>query len=169
MKTTLMMAITINGMVAGSNDSTPWSNEEFANFEDCIAQHGNIIIGRRTFNLMASDDNFDKLAMCNKVIVVSSTHLPSTSGCTQTPSPKDALDILKQEGFDAAMIGGGTQLNSSFLQEGLVDEIIIDIEPYLFGNGIPLLSQIEGEFKLKLLSQKMLNQNSISLRYRIVK
>jgi dihydrofolate reductase len=56
-----------------------------------------------------------------------------------------------------------------FINAGLVDEIYFVVEPVLFDNGLPLLKEVVGEFKLNLLEVSKLNNDTVQLHYRIQK
>ena len=84
-------------------------------------------------------------------------------------SPKDALDILKKDKFSKALVAGGGTLNTSFIKENLVDEIIIDVEPKILGKGIKLFSDDDFESNLELIRTKKLSNNEIQLRYKVLK
>ena len=64
---------------------------------------------------------------------------------------------------------GGHTTWSSFAKEGLVDEIYLDIEPYLFGQGMPLFLPADFEYHLKLIETKNLNSQTLQLHYRVEK
>ncbi len=87
-----------------------------------------------------------------------------------TGDPRKVLVDLKKEGFQEAVLGGGANLNGLFLKEKLINEIILTIEPKIFGQGISLF---EGEFgpdfeiALELLKIEKLNQNSLALFYKV--
>jgi len=46
------------------------------------------------------------------------------------------LEILRD--FEEVIVAGGGMLNASFIADNLVDEICLDIEPIILGEGIPL-------------------------------
>ena len=52
MKVILYQAMSVNGYIAGAHDETPWSDEEWKSFSKAVSEAGNIIIGRRTYELM---------------------------------------------------------------------------------------------------------------------
>jgi len=58
---------------------------------------------------------------------------------------------------------------SQFMNAGLVDQIYFVVEPVLFDNGLPLLKDVVGEFKLNLLDVSKLNNNTVQLHYQIQK
>jgi len=63
---------------------------------------------------------------------------------------------------------GGAQIISSFLKQGVVDEIIISVIPILLGKGIPLFKNIENETKLELIKTEKYGQ-LIDLHYKVLK
>lgn len=71
MKVSLYMAISANGMIANKDDETPWSDAEWQSFNNKVKEVGNILIGRKTFELMKEDGSLDKLP-CDLIMVLSS-------------------------------------------------------------------------------------------------
>jgi len=83
--------------------------------------------------------------------------------------PREILAELESRGFNEVILGGGTMINSLFLKEGLVDELLITIEPILFGGGLTLFKDLNLNIKLELLEMKDLGGGVVNLRYKIVK
>ena len=71
-------------------------------------------------------------------------------------------------GYKSAVLGGGTYLNTQFLERKLIDEIWLTIEPKIFGDGLGVFG---GDFDvgLKLLDVEKINEDSIVIKYRIKK
>ncbi len=84
-------------------------------------------------------------------------------------SPSEAINILKQQGFETIMVCGGGKLNSGFMKENLIDEIYLDVEPIVLGQGIKLFADKDFERKLELIETKNLSQNEIQLHYKVLK
>jgi riboflavin biosynthesis pyrimidine reductase len=55
------------------------------------------------------------------------------------------------------------------LRANLVDEILLTVEPKIFGPGVPLLAEFAGEARLELREVKRLNAQTILLRYVVPK
>ena len=66
-----------------------------------------------------------------------------------------------------ALLGGGSFLNSLFLEHKLITEIILTIEPKIFGAGLSLFNK-DLDADLKLLETKNLNENTIMVRYQVI-
>ena len=80
----------------------------------------------------------------------------------------EALAILESKGADEAIIGGGRTIVNAFIREGLVDLIIIDLQPVAFGSGIQVFGDFLGRLDLKLLEKTSLNENAIRLKYQVL-
>lgn len=167
MKVILYMAQSINGFIAKLDNATPWSSEEWKIYKETVGKVGNIIMGRKTYDIM-KDDGFDSLGN-PFVIVVSQQNLQSEKNTIFVKTPEEALDVAKEKGFPEVLIIGGSQINGLFLKKNLVDEVYLDMEPVLFGQGIPLFSAQENDFQLELLETKPYSKNGLQLRYQVKK
>lgn len=53
MKVILYMAVSLNGMIAKSNDDTSWITlEEWNSYSSIVRKFGALIVGRRTYNIL---------------------------------------------------------------------------------------------------------------------
>jgi len=168
MKVILYMAITANGIIAKNNDDTNWiSKEEWDSYSLAVRTAGCLIIGRRTYYILTKQPEFSELKDV-KLVVVSETNIETLSpNHIVAYSPKEALGLLSD--FKEVVVAGGGTLNASFLSENLVDEIYLDIEPIIFGEGIPIFKGKDFEYKLELIGQKKISDNEIQLHYKILK
>lgn len=169
MKTTLYMAVSADGFIARSDDTTPWSDEEWAAFLSEVRSVGNMIIGRRTFEKIASDTGFDEYGDATIVVVSSEALESGASGIEHATSPEEALQSLEGKGFSEALVAGGATLNASFLKSGLIDRVVLDVEPRLLGSGLRLCSGEVPECDLRLDEVRNLSDQSVQLRYSVVK
>lgn len=165
------MVMSLNGKIANPDGTYHWaSKEDWENFRAQYKKAGCIIIGRNTYDKLKDKPSFPTKG-CTCVVV---THDRSLQN--QNPSiiitqdaPRDILKMLANKGFTEVLIGGGGQINSLFMKENLIDEVLIDIEPLIVGRGIPLFAESDFDAKLHLLSTKKLNQHTLQLHYRVMK
>lgn len=167
MKVVLYMAVSLDGFIARLNGETPWSDEEWGSFSEKVKECGNLVMGRKTFEIMIENKEFDNLG--NPFVIVVSKKGIKIDQITSVSSPEEALSKLKERGFKTALLAGGSKLNSSFLKKELIDEMILDVEPTIFGNGITLFDENNQEIKLKLFTTKKISENTIQLHYEILK
>ncbi|WJH35769.1 dihydrofolate reductase family protein [Paenibacillus sp. CC-CFT747] len=100
-------------------------------------------------------------------IVVVSRHASDIQGATVVGSPKEALSYLQQKGHQTVLISGGADIHNSFLEQGLVDEVIFNIAPVLEGTGLNLVIDRDNYRcqPVQLLDCKPLGGGVVQLRY----
>jgi len=102
------------------------------------------------------------------VVVVSSQNFSTLSdNHVIARSPQEALEKL--EGFNDVIVAGGSILNSAFIKANLIDEVYLDIEPIIIGNGIPVFANEDFTTQLQLLDMKKITDNEIRLHYKLIK
>lgn len=170
MKTILYMATTPNGYIAKENDDTSFvSKDSWESFDELSKKAGNLIIGRRTFEISVQDGTFPYPQRLNVVMTHNKVENKWGENVLFTDkSPREALKILEDRGFETAFIGGGGSINSVFMKEGLIDEIYLDIEPKVFGNGIQLFKPSDFKFDLELVEVKNLRDRTVHLYYKVL-
>ena len=162
------MAISANGMIAENDDDTSWiSKEEWVSYSLAVRTVGCLVVGRRTYEILTKQPEFGEFKDVKIIAVSHESFTTLASNHLVAHSPRESLELLKD--FEEVVVAGGGILNASFLTENLVDEIYLDIEPVVFGNGIKLFADSDFEAKLKLLETKMLSKNLIQLHYKVLK
>lgn len=168
MKVILYMAISLNGMIAKSDDDTSWiSKEEWDSYSLTVRTAGNLIVGHRTYGILTKQPEFSEFKDVKLVVVAEKVFQTLIPNHLVAHSPKEALKTLSD--FEQVVVAGGGALNASFVEENLVDEIYLDIEPIILGKGISLFRDKDFERKLKLLGQKKITDNEIQLHYQVLK
>lgn len=158
------MATTANGYIARLDDSTPWSDEEWNAYAEEVKKVGNIIIGHRTYEMIKDSGDLERIGS-PFTVVITSTNLQSDSQTLFVKTPEEALQAVEQNGFSSTTINGGSILLESFASKGLIDEVILDIEPFLFGKGIPLFKPNNFELELSLKKVKRIGNNTVQFHY----
>jgi len=171
MKTILYMGISANGYIAKADGNSEWtSNENLKGFYEQSKKARNIIMGKNTYLIALQYGYFPFPDSLN--IIVSNQKIENKWGddvIVTNDSPNEILSMLKQKGFTTAFLAGGGQLNTSFAKKGLIDEIYLDVEPMILGQGIKIFADADFEFLLELINFKKLNPNTIQLHYRVIK
>ena len=170
MKVILFMAQSINGMIARRNGSEDFlSDANWQTFSSLAKQHQCVIVGRKTYDEVKKwkEYNFDNVK-AKKIIVSRDKKSKLTTGYISAGSPNDALKKASKLGFKKVLLTGGGTLNSAFMKNKFVDEIIINIEPYVLGRGIKIFSEETFENKLQLVKVTKLN-GIVQLHYKVEK
>jgi len=168
MKVILYMAITANGYIAKKNNDTPWSSEEFASYFSHVRSAKHVIVGHKTFKLFRASD-FADMGHPLVIILTRKSSLSDKDQVKYVNSPQQALQVLEAKGFMQALVTGGGETNQAFLDQGLIDEIYLDVEPILFGQDIPLFAPTVYDCQLELLGTLKLNPHTLQLHYKVLK
>lgn len=168
MKVILYMAISANGMIAKNDDNTNWiSKIEWNSYSTAVKKAGCLVTGHRTYDILTRQEEFSELKEIRLIVVSKKKFSPLASHHSVADSPKKALEKL--DGFSTVIVAGGGMLNTAFIEQNLVDEIFLDIEPIILGHGIPLFRNGQFETTLKLLGQSNLSADEIQLHYKVMK
>lgn len=161
MKTVLYMAISTDGFVASPNDETPWSDEEWAAFREFVTSCDVVLLGRRTYEIMAKQNEF--------------VDGPEYIVATRDES-MDARDLRKvrienrsdlPQADKLGIIGGG-DLNGSLAKIGVIDEIVLDVEPITLGEGKRLFGSHDVRLDLKLIESRTIGSSTVQNHYKVV-
>lgn len=148
------------------------SPEDQKHFQQVIAENEVIIMGRKTY-----EDAKDSMTLSPDKLRIVMTHNPenfqqdAVAGQLEFTdlSPKELIQRLESEGKQKVLLASGAGLNGLFLEAGLVDQLWITLEPLLFGSGNGMLSSIQSEIALKLISVEQLNsQGTLLLKYQVL-
>lgn len=170
MKVTLYMAMSLNGYIAEENGSEDFlSHANWEKFCSLAQEYGNFIVGRKTYEAVKSWNEgfgFDDLKGIKKVIISQDNDYKLSDGYILASSPKDALTKLQE--CKSILVTGGSTINTAFMQENLLDELILNIEPALIGKGVPLFAQNDFSKKLNFVSSDESN-GVVTLHYKVIK
>ncbi|ASZ13505.1 dihydrofolate reductase family protein [Chitinophaga pendula] len=171
MKTSIYIAMSANGFISNARNVPDWLSPEYGQGMYGICQKFKaVIMGKTTYDIIAPDH----LPLKEEgTTIVLTTHEDETSANPTVhfskASPAEVIQRLVGEGYEQAVIIGGTMTISQFMKAGLVDDVYFVIEPVLFDGGLPLLKNLTSELKLNLLNVLKLNDNTVQLHYQVQK
>ena len=138
------------------------------NFENTAREIGNIIYGSKTYEIGIEEGTMPFKGIKN--IVMSSDDFETEDDVeVMDESPENVLDYLESEGFEQALIAGGSRVNTSFLEEGLVDEIILTLHPNMLGTGKNFLTESNLKLDLELIEVDDTYKDFLKLKYKVIK
>ncbi len=92
---------------------------------------------------------------------------PDAAVALVSESALDVVAELKQESGRAIWICGGSGLATTLFEAGLVDELIIKLNPVVFGAGIPLLGKSLDAQPLDLVKSSAYPSGHVLLNYTV--
>jgi dihydrofolate reductase len=166
MKISIYLATSANGMISNKRNVPDWLSQEYGmGFMSICQRTKAVIMGKTTYKILAPDH----LPLKDEGTLVVLTH--DTSAKAAQPNvlftdkkPQEIISVLEARGHTEAVIIGGTATVDAFMKAGLVDELILVVEPVVFGKGLPLLRE-DLDRRLALLDVKKLNDSTVQLHY----
>jgi len=168
-KTILYIATSLDGYVSGQGDDISWLNR-YADidygYNEFYATVGSIIMGRKTFDIISKNFswpyNVPTIVLTSKPI----EKIPENAQIFISKTPQEAHTLAAQKSQNLSIwITGGAKTAQSFLDLGLVDEIVLSLAPVLLGSGTRLFEN-KKHTDLKLFTTKTFERDLVQLVYR---
>jgi len=183
-KLIFFMHTSLDGFVAGVNGEMNWIkvDESIFDFVGTMTETADTALyGRVTYEMMqsywptagdppnASKHDKEHAAWYNKVKKIVLSKTMSEAGLNNTRIISDQLTAninqIKEENSRNILIFGSPRASQSLLNEGLVDEFWLFVNPIILGKGMPLFKGISGTTKLKFIESKTFDCGVIALHY----
>ena len=170
-KTIVYIGTSLDGFIARKNGDIDWLTQ-FANdeairaYEEFMARVDAIVIGKGTFEKVLT---FPSWPYEKKVFVLSTTIKQVPASVTHkitllSMEPKELLSYLLSKGFSGIYVDGGKVIQS-FLEEDLIDELIISKVPVLIGSGIPLFDYLNTDLQFKHMNTQVSSNGLVRSYY----
>jgi len=163
------VATTIDGFISredGTWDFFPQEGDHIADYLESFKTYESVIMGRKTYDVGLAMGVTDPYPML-RTYVVSRT-------MTESPDPKVTLvndDLaglvrkLKQESERDVYLCGGSELATQLIADGLVDRIVLKLNPVALGTGLSLFSRLDHPYPLELVDTKRYESGVVLLTY----
>ena len=167
MKITLYMAISIAWFIATKDWGSNWISEhDIVIFDKITADSDCVIVWNNTYH-QYKWEIYPISQTCN--IVVSTKNQENVENVVFAKNPKEAFDIAKKQWCKDVLLVWGGHINGSFLEENLIDEIVIDIQPIILGEWIKIFEKLTKKIDLDFLEHKEIKWWLNILKYKINK
>lgn len=170
-----VVAMSLNGFITNGSDPdvTKWTSaEDKAHFKASKAESNLIVMGKNTYLAMRKSMVLDDKTLRVVLVRDLSEFLDDTvDGKLEFSNlePLQLVEWLEELGHNEMLLAGGSYVYSSFLEAGLIDELLVTIEPVVFESGTPLFSNLKSTQNFKLASSKQLNSDgTLLLSYKLV-
>ena len=172
-KTTLYIATTLDGKIARKDGSLDWlfalanPNQIDHGYAGFLKTIGTTIMGKNTYNEILGFGVEWPYKGMDSYIATTNKEFQATTPETYiiSSSIADHINILKgQSQKDIWLIGGG-QLITYFLNNDLLDRMILTLIPTIIGEGIPLFPDIAKETTWTLTNVERFETGVVNLTY----
>lgn len=172
MKIILVMVASADGKTTKWTESAVhgWSSKEDSeHFRSLKSKHRLIVMGRKTYehvkNEIVLSPNILRIVMTQRPADFSGDTVAGQLEFTDEP-PVTLVRRLESLGFDTMLLVGGSELNGGFLEDKLINECYLTIEPRFFGSGKSIFADTKIDVQLQLMELHKLNeQGTLMVHY----
>lgn len=166
------VATTLDGHIAhvdGSFDGFAWDDEVVADFFSDLASFGTVLMGRKTYEVGVKEGKTSPYPSMRQ-IVFSRTLETSPDPAVELvhEDPAGFVSRLKAETDRPIWLCGGGEIASALMGAGLIDRLVLKLNPVVFGDGIRLVSGLDEQVSFVLESSKTYDCGILKLGYRLV-
>lgn len=167
------VACSLDGFIAhsdGSIDGFLTEGEAVSDYLESLKLFDVVLMGRKTYEFGLQFGVTNPYPWM-KQYVFSRTMEKSLDENVELVSDNsiELVKQLKQEAGQAIYLCGGAELATTLFSENLIDEIIVKLNPFLMGSGIPLFSGVIPQTALELIASKTYQNGVVFLYYKIKK
>lgn len=159
------VAASIDGRISLSHTHPPdWtSKEDWTFFQASLARMDAVVVGRNTYSAVA-----ERLRARNTFVLSRCIRRKTRRGTVTFLNPETAhlADLLVP--YRTVGVLGGSAVYGYMLENGLLDELFLTIEPLLFGRGSEMCCDVTKTARAQLRSVKRLNHSGTLLLHYII-
>ena len=165
------VALTVDGFIGhadGSINGFLEKGEHVTDYLDSLRQFDVVLMGRKTYEYGFQFGVTNPYpAMRQYVFSRTMEKSPDENVTLISENPAELVRELKRESGKDIYLCGGANLATLLLAEKLIDEIILKLNPVLFGAGISLFSHCSQPIDLELVNSKIYENGVLLLHYRV--
>ena len=174
----LFMNVSLDGYFEGRDHDLSWATTEYEAFEPGAGPGLDaILLGHRTYDLMklywptreAQRSQPEIARTMNETQKYVVSHVPFDPGWQNvtviSSNVTEEIRRLKEAPGGAIMIFGSNDLCVTLMQEGLIDEFQIMVNPIVLGEGTTLFDGLPERMPLRLTSTRSFETGAVLLTY----
>ncbi|EYF08818.1 dihydrofolate reductase family protein [Chondromyces apiculatus] len=167
------VASTVDGFIAapdGTFDAFLAEGEHATDYLDAFRGYDVVLMGRKTYEVGLKYNVTSPYPTMRQIVFSRSMKAsPDPQVEIVADDVSSFVRKLKEGEGKAIYLCGGGELASLLLAEGLIDEVVIKLNPVLLGTGIPLFGPHIPRASLELASSKTYRNGVVLLRYLVTR
>ena len=170
----LYIACSLDGFIAREDGSIDWLTKYDNNpetdygYSEFYSSIGTILMGRKTYEQVLSFGNWPYGDKKSYVFTRQNEPLHREKNVEfVSGNVGKFVRWLKKSTDEDIWLVGGSQLIKTFLEENLVEDLIVTIVPIILGGGIPLFDRIGKEIRLKTGRVERYENGLVGVEYEI--
>ncbi|MDJ0703390.1 MAG: dihydrofolate reductase family protein [Leptolyngbyaceae cyanobacterium MO_188.B28] len=188
-KLTYYVACSVDGFIAhtdGSHDGFSQESEYFADifasFPETVPSHLRdvmgvheenkcfdvVLMGRKTYEVGLKEGVTSPYSHMKQYLFSRSMHeSPDDNVELVSENAIELVANLKRESGKGIWLCGGANLAAALFTHHLIDQLILKVNPFLMGSGIPLFAGVIQQTALELTNRKIYDNGVLLLYYRV--
>ncbi|WP_179361927.1 dihydrofolate reductase family protein [Nitrosopumilus oxyclinae] len=166
-KIVLFIASSLDGYIAKNDGGVDWLPVRCSSgYDDFYKSIDTVIMGKKTYSQILT---FGAYPYKDKKSYVLTRNDTSSNNDIRFVNDVEKLtkNLLTSSGSDIWLVGGA-EIITTFMNLGLIDEIILSIIPVVLGSGVPLFNKIQKETKFQLIKTTEYDA-LVELHYKVLK
>ena len=161
-----------DGAIDGFMNQHGGALQQGPHIDDFLASYmdfDTVLMGRKTYDLGVKFGVTNPYPMLKQYLFSRSmTESPDENVELVREKAVDLIRNLKTEAGKPIWLCGGAEMATTLFQENLIDELVLKLNPFLMGKGIPLFSGVVEQTDLRLEKSKVYSNGCVWLYYHIV-
>jgi dihydrofolate reductase len=170
----LVVVISLDGCITKHDvEGVAWASEaDKVHFRNELALADAYVFGSGTYEASRTAIRAALRPDLRRVVMTRSPERYADDGVPRAleftnASPQSIVDTLRADGCQRLAVLGGSAVYSAFLTADLCDEVIVTVEPRVFGTGTRLAgTQLALDATLRLERMEQIGDDTVVLRYR---
>ena len=169
-KIILQVAVTLDGFIEGPNGEIDWCFDDGNDYgmNEFLKRIDSLLMGRKTYELTLKMSGTGFPDHSSYVFSNSLSKVEEGYNLVKGDLKTAVANFRNAPGKDIWLFGGAA-LTASFMNAGLVDEILLAVHPVLLGAGKPAFGDYSGKVNLTLIDSKPYTSGLVMLHYRLNK
>jgi dihydrofolate reductase len=169
----LYIACSLDGFIAREDGSIDWLTKYENNpetdygYSEFYASIGTVLMGRKTYEQILGFGDWPYREKKTYVFTRQKEPLRREKSVEFVSGDVgEFVRRLKENTDEDIWLVGGSQLIKVFLEENLVDDMIVFVVPIILGDGIPLFDRIGREIRLRLVKTERYESGLVGMEYK---
>jgi dihydrofolate reductase len=166
----LYIATSLDGYIARNSGEVDWlfTDQDYG-YTDFLAGVDTILMGRKTYEQILTFGEFPYQAKQNYIFSSNPDFDASPHAKTVRTDLKAFVEALRQTDGKNIWLVGGAALIHPFIEQCLLDEVVLSIHPILLGSGIPLFQNGTPAQRLNLVTCQSYDSGLVQITYTVNK
>jgi dihydrofolate reductase len=167
-KIILCVAVSLDGFIEGPHGEYDWCfTDQDYGMSDFLKRIDTIFYGRKSYEVMLNAEQNGKNPFQHfKSYIFSNTRTKAFENTTLISGHWiDPVQKLQQQPGKDIWLFGGANLVTGFINENLVDELLLAVHPIVLGSGKPLFQGILERKHFRLIHSKSYSSGLVALTY----